>query len=226
MRILIIEDDMTISEYIAKGLRESGFTVDHAADGNDGLNFALSTEYDAAIIDLMLPGRDGLGIIAEMRGRSIETPVLILSARQSVDDKVSGLQAGGDDYLTKPFSFVELQARLQALIRRSSKTPAESKLQVGDLSLDRFTREVSRSGTPIILHAREYGLLEYMMNNAGRVITKTMILEHIWDYSFNPQTNVVEVLMHRLRSKVDKPFESNLISTIRGVGYVLTDQKN
>ncbi|WP_421902739.1 response regulator transcription factor [Maridesulfovibrio sp.] len=226
MRILIVEDDTTIAEYIAKGLRESGFTVDHAADGNDGLNFALNTEYDAAIIDLMLPGRDGLSIIAEMRSRTIETPVLILSARQSVDDKVSGLQAGGDDYLTKPFSFAELQARLQALIRRSSRTPSESKLQVGNLVLDRFTREVTREGTPIILHAREYGLLEYMMNNAGRVITKTMILEHIWDYSFNPQTNVVEVLMHRLRSKVDKPFADNLISTIRGVGYVLTDQKN
>ncbi|NDV26837.1 response regulator transcription factor [Desulfovibrio sp. JC010] len=225
MRILIVEDDTTIAEYIAKGLREAGFTVDHAADGNEGLNFALSTEYDAAVIDLMLPGRDGLSIIAEMRGRALETPVLILSARQSVDDKVSGLQAGGDDYLTKPFSFVELQARLQALIRRSSRTPAESKLQVGDLVLDRFTREVSRDGEPIILHAREYGLLEYMMNNSGRVITKTMILEHIWDYSFNPQTNVVEVLMHRLRSKVDKPFAENLISTIRGVGYVLTEKK-
>ncbi|NDV22081.1 response regulator transcription factor [Desulfovibrio sp. JC022] len=226
MRILIVEDDMTIADYIAQGLRESGFTVDHAADGNDGLNFALNTEYDAAIIDLMLPGRDGLSIIAEMRGRAMETPVLILSARQSVDDKVSGLQAGGDDYLTKPFSFAELQARLQALIRRSSRTPAESKLQVGGLELDRFTREVSRDGKQIILHAREYGLLEYMMNNAGRVITKTMILEHIWDYSFNPQTNVVEVLMHRLRSKVDKPFTHNLISTIRGVGYVLTDKKD
>ncbi len=226
MRILIVEDDMTIAGYIAKGLRESGFTVDHAANGNDGLNFALSTEYDAAIIDLMLPGRDGLSIIAEMRGRAMETPVLILSARQSVDDKVSGLQAGGDDYLTKPFSFAELQARLQALIRRSSRTPADSKLQVDDLILDRFTREVSRDGAQIILHAREYGLLEYMMNNAGRVVTKTMILEHIWDYSFNPQTNVVEVLMHRLRSKVDKPFAKNLISTIRGVGYVLTDKKN
>ncbi|TIH12924.1 DNA-binding response regulator [Marinifilum sp. JC120] len=226
MRILIVEDDITIADYIAQGLRESGFTVDHAADGNDGLNFALSTEYDAAIIDLMLPGRDGLSIIAEMRGRAMETPVLILSARQSVDDKVSGLQAGGDDYLTKPFSFAELQARLQALIRRSSRTPADSKLQVGDLILNRFTREVSRDGTHIILHAREYGLLEYMMNNAGRVVTKTMILEHIWDYSFNPQTNVVEVLMHRLRSKVDKPFANNLISTIRGVGYVLTDKKD
>jgi len=223
---LIVEDDMTIAEYLGKGLRESGYTVDHAADGNEGLSFILNTEYDAAIIDLMLPGRDGLSIIAEMRGRAIETPVLILSARQSVDDKVSGLQAGGDDYLTKPFSFAELQARLQALVRRSSRVPTESKLQVGDLTLDRFTREVSRAGTPIILHAKEYGLLEYLMNNSGRVVTKTMILEHIWDYSFNPQTNVVEVLMHRLRSKIDKPFKENLISTIRGVGYVLTDRKN
>lgn len=226
MRILIVEDDQTIAQFIAKGLRESGFTVDHAANGNDGLNYALGTTYDAAIFDLMLPGRDGLSIIAEMRGRAIETPVLILSARQSVDDKIAGLQAGGDDYLTKPFSFAEMQARLQALIRRSSRTPTNSRLQVGELILDRFTREVTREEESIILHAREYGLLEYMMNNAERVITKTMILEHLWDYSFNPQTNVVEVLMHRLRAKIDKPYKNNLISTIRGVGYVLSDKNN
>lgn len=221
MRILLVEDDQTIADYIAKGLRESGFTVDHAATGNEGKDFALNGEYDAAVFDLMLPGIDGLTIIAEMRGRGIDTPVLILSARQSVDDKVSGLQAGGDDYLTKPFSFAELQARLQALIRRASKTPASSKLEVGKLVLDRFTREVSHAGQPLLLHAREYALLEYMMSSAGRVVTKTMILEHIWDYNFDPQTNVVEVLVHRLRAKVDKPFDTNIIQTIRGVGYVL-----
>ncbi|NDV28799.1 response regulator transcription factor [Desulfovibrio sp. JC010] len=226
MRILIVEDDPTIAEYVVNGLRESGYTVDHAADGNAGLEYALSTEYDAVVMDWMLPGRSGLDIIAEMRGKNIDTPVLILSARQGVDDKVTGLQTGGDDYLTKPFSFAELSARLQALIRRSSRTPTESKLRVGDLVLDRFSREVTRDGQALILHAREYGLLEYMMNNAGRVVTKTMILEHIWDYSFNPQTNVVEVLLHRLRSKVDKPFPTNLISTIRGVGYVISARED
>jgi len=225
MRILLVEDDQTIADYIAKGLRESGFTVDHAATGDEGKAFALNGEYDAAVFDRMLPGIDGLSIIAEMRGRGLDTPVLILSARQSVDDKVAGLQAGGDDYLTKPFSFAELQARLQALIRRASKTPTSSRLTVGKLELDRFTREVTHAGQPIILHAREYALLEYMMTNAGRVITKTMILEHIWDYSFDPQTNVVEVLVHRLRAKVDKPFGTDIIKTIRGVGYVLGGTK-
>lgn len=226
MRILLVEDDQTIADYIAKGLRESGFTVDHAATGNEGKDFALNGEYDAAIFDRMLPEIDGLTIIAEMRGRGIDTPVLILSARQSVDDKIAGLQAGGDDYLAKPFSFAELQARLQALIRRASKTPTSSTLKVNELKLDRFTREVSHSGHPVLLHAREYALLEYMMSNAKRVITKTMILEHIWDYSFDPQTNVVEVLVHRLRAKVDKPFGTGLIQTIRGVGYVLGDTKS
>lgn len=226
MRILLVEDDQTIADYIAKGLRESGFTVDHAATGSDGKDFALNGEYDAAVLDRMLPGIDGLTIIAEMRGRGIDTPVLILSARQSVDDKVAGLQAGGDDYLTKPFSFAELQARLQALIRRASKTPTSSTLKVNGLKLDRFTREVSHSEHPVFLHAREYALLEYMMSNAKRIITKTMILEHIWDYSFDPQTNVVEVLVHRLRAKVDKPFGTNLIQTIRGVGYVLGDTQS
>lgn len=224
MRVLLVEDDQTIASYIVKGLRESGFSVEHAATGKDGLDLALGGEFDVAIFDIMLPGIDGLTIIAEMRGKGIATPVLILSARQSVDDKVSGLQAGGDDYLTKPFSFVELQARLQALIRRASTTPTSSKLEVGPLTLDRFTHEVQHSGQPLLLQAREYALLEYMMSNAGRVITKTMILDHIWDYSFDPQTNVVEVLVHRLRTKVDKPFGTSLIRTIRGVGYVLNAQ--
>lgn len=220
MHILLVEDDQTIADYIAKGLRESGFVVDHAATGNEGKELAISGEYAAAIFDLMLPGVDGLSIISEMRGRGIATPVLILSARQSVDDKVAGLQAGGDDYLTKPFSFAELQARLQALIRRASQTPTSSKLEHDELVLDRFTRKVTHRGETLSLQPREFSLLEYMMSNVGRMITKTMILEQVWDYNFNPQTNVVEVLVHRLRAKVDKPFGTNLIRTIRGVGYV------
>lgn len=225
MRILLVEDDKTIADYIAKGFRQLGFAVDHAATGSQGKIFALEGSFDVAILDLMLPEVDGLTILAEMRSRGIATPVLILSARQSVTDKVAGLQAGGDDYLTKPFSFAELQARVHALIRRASHTPASSALQVRDLQLDKFTREVIRAGKPIMLQAREYALLEYLMNNPGRVVTKTMILEHIWDYSFDPQTNVVEVLMHRLRAKVDKPFDTELIRTIRGVGYVLGSEQ-
>ncbi|SIN79195.1 response regulator [Halodesulfovibrio marinisediminis] len=224
MRILLVEDDQTIANYIVKGLQEAGFCVEHASNGKEGLHFAVNETFDAAIFDLMLPELDGLSIIAEMRGKGIATPVLILSARQSVDDKISGLQTGADDYLTKPFSFAELQVRVQALIRRSSATPASSVLEVGDLKLDRFTREVQHAGQQIMLQAKEYALLVYLMSNAGRVVTKTMILDHIWEYSFDPQTNVVEVLVHRLRNKVDKPFGTNLIRTIRGVGYVLSAQ--
>lgn len=220
MRILLVEDDQTIADFIVKGLRESGFVVDLAATGDVGKELAIAHEYNAAIFDLMLPGVDGLSIIAEMRGRGIATPVLILSARQSVDDKVAGLQAGGDDYLTKPFSFAELQARLQALIRRASQVTTSSKLEHGELLLDLYTRKVTHQGEELSLQPREFSLLEYMMSNVGRVITKTMILEQIWDYNFNPQTNVVEVLVHRLRAKVDKPFGTDLIRTIRGVGYV------
>lgn len=226
MRVLLVEDDQTIANYIVKGLQEAGFCVEHAASGREGLHFALDDTFDAAIFDLMLPEIDGLSIIAEMRGKGITTPVLILSARQSVDDKISGLQTGADDYLTKPFSFAELQVRVQALIRRASTTPTSSILEVGDLKLDRFTRDVQHSGQQIFLQAREYALLAYLMSNAGRVVTKTMILDQIWEYSFDPQTNVVEVLIHRLRSKVDKPFGTSLIRTIRGVGYVLSAQEN
>ncbi|WP_290920311.1 response regulator transcription factor [Halodesulfovibrio sp.] len=226
MRILLVEDDETIAGYITKGLEEAGFSVERASTGKEGLYFALNEQYDAAVFDLMLPEVDGLSIIAEMRGKGITTPVLILSARQSVDDKIAGLQTGADDYLTKPFSFAELQVRIQALIRRSSATPASSLLQVGALTLDRFTRDVQHAGQPIVLQAREYSLLMYLMSNAGRVVTKTMILDHIWEYNFDPQTNVVEVLIHRLRAKVDKPFGTNLIRTIRGVGYVLSAQES
>lgn len=226
MRVLLVEDDQTIAKYIVKGLQEAGFCVEHAASGTEGLHFAFDATFDVAIFDLMLPEVDGLTIISEMRGKGISTPVLILSARQSVSDKISGLQTGADDYLTKPFSFAELQARVQALIRRSSTTPASSVMEVGALRLDRFTREVTHSGQQIILQAREYALLAYLMSNVGRVITKTMILDQIWEYSFDPQTNVVEVLIHRLRGKVDKPFRTSLIRTIRGVGYVLSAPEN
>ncbi|XPV75040.1 MAG: response regulator transcription factor [Desulfovibrio sp.] len=225
MRVLLVEDDKTLADYVQKGLRESGYVVDRAATGTEGKDYALSGSYDVAVIDIMLPGMDGLSLIAELRGQGISMPVLILSARQSVDDKVLGLQTGGDDYMTKPFSFAELLARVQALTRRASVGTIEKTLKVGDISLNRFTREVHHGETALFLQAKEHILLEYMMNNSGRIITKTMILEHVWDYGFDPQTNVVEVLVHRLRAKVDKPFGTNLIQTIRGVGYVFGSQK-
>jgi two-component system OmpR family response regulator len=224
MRILIIEDDRKIAAFIHKGLKEAGFAVDHAADGVDGLFMAQTNPYDAIIIDLMLPGLDGLSIIERLRRKKIQTPVIILSARRSVDDRVKGLQAGGDDYLTKPFSFSELLARVQALIRRATQAGDPSALRVGDLKMDLLTREVFRGEVPIALPSREFALLEYLMRNAGRIISKTAILEHVYDYSFDPQTNVIDVLVCRLRNKVDKDFESKMIHTVRGMGYVLKAQ--
>jgi len=221
MRGLIIEDDQTIADFVGRGLKEAGFAVDHAKDGEEGLALALDTSYDVAIVDLMLPKRDGLSIIDELRRRGRSTPVLILSARRSVDDRVHGLQAGGDDYLTKPFAFSELLARVQALVRRASRTPEATTLTVGDLAMDLLSRKVTRSGTPIELRPREFALLEYLMRNAGRVLTKTMILSHVWGYNFNPGTNVVDVLVSRLREKIDRDFEPKLLQTVRGVGYVL-----
>ena len=221
MRILVVEDDRTIAGFLMKGLQEAGYAVDHAADGDEGLTLALSEPYDAAILDLMLPGVDGLTIIDRMRGRKIQTPVLILSARRSVDDRVKGLQAGGDDYLTKPFAFAELLARVQALIRRATKTGEPASLVVGDLTLDLATRKVERAGRAIELRPREFALLEYLMRNAGRVVSKTMILAHVWDYHFDPRTNVVDVLVFRLREKLDRDFDVKLLHTVRGVGYVL-----
>lgn len=219
MRILVVEDDEKIASFVVNGLKQSGFAVDRCADGDDGLMYARSASYDAAIIDIMLPKRDGLSLVQTMRKEGIGTPVIILSAKASVDDRVRGLQAGGDDYLTKPFAFSELLARVQALIRRASQATEPTRLVVGDLTLDLLTREVTRAGRRIELQAREFSLLEYLMRHAGRVVTKTMILEHVWDYSFDPQTNVVDVLVHRLRSKVDAP--SKMIHTLRGMGYVL-----
>jgi len=221
MRILVVEDDRTIAGFLVKGLQEAGYAVDHAADGDEGLTLALSEPYDAAILDLMLPGVDGLTIIDRMRGRKIQTPVLILSARRSVDDRVKGLQAGGDDYLTKPFAFAELLARVQALIRRATKTGEPASLVVGDLTLDLATRKVERAGRAIELRPREFALLEYLMRNAGRVVSKTMILAHVWDYHFDPRTNVVDVLVFRLREKLDRDFDAKMLHTVRGVGYVL-----
>ncbi|HEB75171.1 MAG TPA: response regulator transcription factor [Nitrospirae bacterium] len=222
MRVLLVEDDVKISSFVVKGLKEAGFAVDHAVNGEDGLHLALTTSYDAAIIDVMLPELDGLSLIKELRSRGVGTPIIILSARGSVDDRVKGLQTGSDDYLTKPFSFAELLARVQALIRRSSSgTAAPSHLQVGDLSMDLLRREVIRAGRKIDLQPREFALLEYMMSSAGRVITRTMIMEHVWNYDFDPQTNVVDVLVCRVRNKVDRGFKEKMIHTIRGVGYVL-----
>lgn len=221
MRVLVVEDDNKIASFVVKGLKQSGFAVDRCADGEEALVFARSAPFDVAVVDVMLPKLDGLGLIQRMRKEGIRTPVIILSAKASVDDRVRGLQAGGDDYLTKPFAFSELLARIQALIRRSSNAAEPTKLSAGDLELDLLSREVKRAGQTIELQAREFALLEYLMRNPGRVVTKTMLLEHIWDYSFDPQTNVVDVLVHRVRSKVDKDFPRKMIQTIRGVGYVL-----
>jgi len=221
MHALLIEDDRTIADFLIRGLREAGFAVDHQADGDLGLEAAVRQSYDVAIVDLMLPRRDGLSIIDELRRRGISTPVLILSARRSVDDRVKGLQAGGDDYLTKPFAFAELLARVQALVRRASRTSEPTTLTVEDLVLDLLSRRVTRGGQPIELRPREFALLEYLMRNAGKVVSKTMILSHVWDYSFDPQTNVVDVLVSRLREKIDRPFDRKLLQTVRGVGYVL-----
>ena len=221
MRLLVVEDDPRLASFIVKGFKESGFAVDHYADGSEGLTYALAEPYAAAIIDIMLPGLDGLSLVQEMRRKKVMTPVLILSAKATVDDRVRGLRSGGDDYLTKPFAFDELLARVQALVRRGTGTAEPSTLTYEDLTLDLMSRKVTRSGTPIDLQAREFALLEYFMRNAGRVLTKTMILSHIWDYSFDPQTNVVDVLVCRVRNKVDKGFDKKLIKTLRGMGYVL-----
>src|SRR5436309_1668218 len=219
MRILVVEDDKKIASFVVNGLKQSGYAVDHAANGVNGLAYAETLSYDAAIVDLMLPELDGLSLIQQLRAKGLKVPVLILSAKASVDDRVKGLQAGGDDYLTKPFAFSELLARVQALIRRATQTTEPTRLTVGGLSLDLITREVRRGSEKIELQPREFALLEYLMRNANRAVTKTMILEHIFDFSFDPQTNVVDVLIHRLRSKVDP--DRAMIHTLRGVGYVL-----
>lgn len=221
MRILLIEDDRKIASFVIKGLKEAGFAVEHAADGDEGLHQALTELFDAAVIDIMLPRRDGLSVIEELRRQKRNLPVIVLSAKRSVDDRVRGLQSGSDDYLTKPFVFSELLARVQALIRRASGTPEPVMLKHEDLSLNLVTREVVRAGRKIDLQPREFALLEYLLRNAGKVVSKTMIMERVWDYNFDPQTNIVEARMSRLRDKIDKDFETKLIHTIRGAGYVL-----
>jgi two-component system OmpR family response regulator len=224
VKVLLIEDDRRAASFIIKGLSQAGCVVNHAADGDEGLHFALSGGFDVAVVDIMLPLRDGLSVIAEMRHRRVLTPVLVLSAKREVDDRVRGLQTGGDDYLTKPFAFSELLARLQALVRRASAIAEPTRLRVGELSLDIVARKVRRDGRDIDLQPREFMLLEYLMRNTGRVVSKTMIQEHVWDYNFDPRTNVVEARICRLRDKIDRPFGHPLIHTIRGVGYVLEDR--
>jgi two-component system OmpR family response regulator len=219
MRILVVEDDSKIASFVVKGLKQSGYAVDHCADGEEALAVSEATPYDAAIVDLMLPKLDGLSLIQRLRTKGLRIPVLILSAKTSVDDRVKGLQAGGDDYLTKPFAFSELLARVQALIRRASQTTEPTKLTQGDITLDLLSRQATRGTERIDLQPREFSLLEYLMRNPGRTVTKTMILEHVFDYSFDPQTNVVDVLVHRLRAKIDP--DRTRLHTIRGVGYVL-----
>ncbi len=220
VRILVVEDDAKIASFVTNGLRQSGFAVDSRGDGRAALDLAVCTPYDVLVVDVMLPLLDGLGLVRQLRSQGSRVPVLFLSAKASVDDRIRGLQAGGDDYMTKPFAFSELLARVQALIRRSTQATAEpSRLAVGDLSLDLLTRQARRGDENIELQPREFSLLEYLMRNAGRTVTKTMILEHVWDYSFDPQTNVVDVLVHRLRSKIDP--DKTRLHTQRGVGYVL-----
>ena len=225
MRVLLVEDDGKIASFIIKGLKAEGFAVDHENNGEDGLHMALAEPYDAAVIDIMLPKMDGLSLVENIRREKLKTPIIILSAKGEVDDRVKGLQTGADDYLTKPFAFSELLARLQALIRRSSDVAEPTKLTVGDISMNLITREVVRAGRKIELQPLEFSLLEYLLRNAGRVVSKTMIMEHVWDYYFDPQTNVVESRIYKLREKIDKGFSKKMIHTVRGVGYVLKEDQ-
>jgi DNA-binding response OmpR family regulator len=219
--VLVAEDDQVIADFVAQGLREAGYAVDVATTGTEALRQALEGGHDAAVMDVMLPELDGLSVIEQLRAKKQQMPVLILSARHTVDDRVKGLQAGGDDYLTKPFAFAELLARLQALLRRSGGASEPTRLTAGELTLDLLSRRVERAGKPLDLRPREFALLEYLMRHTGRVLSKTMILSHVWGYSFDPGTNVVDVLVSRLRDKVDEGFDKKLIHTVRGAGYVL-----
>ena len=221
MRILLVEDDKKIASFVSKGFKAAGFAVDHVQDGEEGLDLASTEPYDAAIVDIMLPKLDGLTLIKLLRRDKINTPVIILSAKGSVDDRIKGLNTGSDDYLTKPFSFSELLARVQALIRRASGVTEPTTLKVEDVVMNLITREITRGNRKVELQPLEFSLLEYLMRNAGRVVSKTMIMEHVWDYNFDPQTNVVESRIYKLREKIDKEFPEKLIHTIRGVGYVL-----
>ncbi|MFW6313369.1 MAG: winged helix-turn-helix domain-containing protein [Spirochaetota bacterium] len=221
MRVIVIEDDPKIGQFVARGLREAGFAVEHVERAEDAMPRLESGNYDAAVVDVMLPGMDGLTMIEKLRGEGVTTPMLVLSAKRSVEERVQGFTSGGDDYLTKPFSFSELLVRVQSLIRRSTQAAAPTRLAVGDLEIDLLSRTVRRGEAEIDLQPREFSLLEYLVRNADRVLSKTMIMEHVWDYDFDPQTNVVDVLVSRLRSKIDKEYDEKLIRTVRGVGYVL-----
>src|SRR5262245_22905358 len=224
MRLLIVEDDRDAAEYLVKAFREVGHVADLAPDGEEGLAMALGEQYDVLIVDRMLPKRDGLSVIGTLRAKNIETPALILSALGQVDDRVTGLRAGGDDYLPKPYAFSELLARVEVLGRRKGTPEQDVLYRVGDLELDRLSHEVRRGGKEILLQPREFRLLEYLMKNAGQVVTRTMLLENVWDYHFDPQTNVIDVHVSRLRSKIEKDFSQPLLKTIRGAGYMIKDE--
>jgi two-component system, OmpR family, response regulator len=223
MKILLIEDDREAASYLIQALDEAGHVTHHAADGETGYAMASAMDYDVLIVDRMLPRRDGISVVESLRAENNQTPVLILSALGEVDDRVTGLRAGGDDYLTKPYAFSELLARVEVLARRSSPSEAATSFHVGDLTLDRLSRRVERGGEPILLQPREFRLLEYLMRNAGKVVTRTMLLENVWDYHFDPQTNVIDVHMSRLRSKIDKGHATPLLQTIRGAGYMIRE---
>ncbi|PKQ06261.1 MAG: DNA-binding response regulator [Alphaproteobacteria bacterium HGW-Alphaproteobacteria-12] len=221
MRILVIEDDLEAAAYVVKGLRESGHIIDHAADGEEGLTLALSSSFDVMVVDRMLPKRDGLSVVETIREEGVRTPVLFLSALGEVDDRIKGLKAGGDDYLTKPYAFAELLARIEVLVRRANPDQVRTRLQVGGLEIDLLARKVLRDGQEIDLQPREFRLLEYLMKHAGQVVTRTMLLENVWEYHFDPQTNVIDVHISRLRAKIDKNFAQPLLHTVRGAGYSL-----
>jgi two-component system OmpR family response regulator len=222
LRVLVIEDDQEAASFLVKGLTESGYVVDHAEDGPRGLSMAVNECYDVLIVDWMLPGVDGISIVEALRKNGNTTPALMLSAKNQVPDRVAGLKAGADDYLTKPFAFSELVARIEALLRRGQSTAGETQLKVADLELDLLSRAVTRAGRPIELQPREYKVLEYLMRHAGQVVTRTMLLENVWDFNFDPQTNVIDVHISRLRQKIDKGFDRPLLQTVRGAGYRLT----
>ncbi len=224
MKILLVEDDLKTASFIINGFKQEGFSVDHAKDGDEGFLLATSQEYDAAIIDVMLPILDGLSLVDKIRDKDLALPILILSAKGSVDDRIKGLQIGADDYLVKPFAFSELLARIYALIRRAKSTENVTSLKEGDLVMDLLRKKVFRNGRQIELQPKEFALLEYLLRNKGRVVSKTMIMEHVWDYNFDPQTNVVEARICRLRDKIDRAFKKKLIHTIKGLGYVLEDK--
>ena len=223
MKILVIEDDLEAAAYLVKAFREAGIVADHASDGESGLFMGLENSYDVMVVDRMLPRRDGLSVIGELRRKNVNTPVLILSALGQVDDRVTGLRAGGDDYLPKPYAFTELLARVEVLGRRKGAPEQDMVYRVGDLELDRLSHTARRAGKDLMLQPREFRLLEYLMKNAGQVVTRTMLLEHVWDYHFDPQTNVIDVHISRLRSKIEKPDGAPLLKTIRGAGYMIKE---